>query len=199
MHFFFLIFFCVLLECYNLSPGIWNSHKDILLCGYLKISVSILGMSFSAIFAGITSGWNALSLWNDLSYCSLPLLASGHGGSLKAISWGNFKPYLLSCPFFWLHSLPLLDLVFYSSFFPQFVVFHSLSHVQLFGNPWPAVHQASQSFTIFKNLLKLMSIGSKVLSNHLILCHPLLFLPSLFPSIRIFPVELALHIRWPKY
>lgn len=60
--FFSSFFFCVLLECYNLSPGIWNSHKDILLCGYLKISVSILGMSFSAIFAGITSGWNALSL-----------------------------------------------------------------------------------------------------------------------------------------
>ena len=59
--------------------------------------------------------------------------------------------------------------------------------------------QASLSFTISWSLLKLMSIESVMPSNHLILCHPLLLLPSIFPSIRVFPNELALHIRWPKY
>ena len=60
-------------------------------------------------------------------------------------------------------------------------------------------HQVSQSFTISWSLLKLMSIESVMPSNHLILCHPLLLLPSIFPSIRVFSNELALYIRWPKY
>ena len=65
--------------------------------------------------------------------------------------------------------------------------------------PWTAAHQASLSFTISLNLLRLMSFESVMPSNHLILCCPLLFLPSIFPSIRVFSSELALHIRWPKY
>ena len=65
--------------------------------------------------------------------------------------------------------------------------------------PWAAVHQASLSFTISWSLLKLMFLESVMPSNHLILCHPLLLLPSIFPSIRVFSSELALHIRWPKY
>ena len=60
-------------------------------------------------------------------------------------------------------------------------------------------HQASLSFTISWSLLKLMSIESVMPSNHLILCHPFLLLPSIFPSIRVFSNELTLHIRWPKY
>ena len=64
---------------------------------------------------------------------------------------------------------------------------------------WTAVHQASLSFIISPSLLKFMSIESVVPSNHLILCHSLLLLSSVFPSIRIFPNESALHIRWPKY
>ena len=75
----------------------------------------------------------------------------------------------------------------------------SLSHVRLFATPWTAAHQASLSFTISQNLLKLMSIESVMPSNHLILCRPLLFPPSIFPSIRVFSNELVLHIRWPKY
>ena len=71
-----------------------------------------------------------------------------------------------------------------------------LSRVQLFATPWTAAHQASPSIT---NLLKLMSIESVMPSNHLILCCPLLLLPSIFPSIRIFSNESVLHIRWPKY
>ena len=73
-----------------------------------------------------------------------------------------------------------------------------LSHVQLFVTPWTAAHQASLSFTISRNLLKLMSIELMMPSNHLILCCQLFLLPSVFPSIRVFSNELALHIRWPK-
>ena len=65
--------------------------------------------------------------------------------------------------------------------------------------PWTAAPQASLSFTISRSWLKLMAIESVMPSNHLLLCHPLLPLPSIFPSIRVFSNELALHIRWPKY
>ena len=75
----------------------------------------------------------------------------------------------------------------------------SLSHVQFFATPWTAAHQASLSITNSQNLLKLMSIESVMPSNHLILCHPLLLLPSIFPSIRVFSNESVLRIRWPKY
>ena len=69
----------------------------------------------------------------------------------------------------------------------------SLSRVRLFVTPWTAAHQASLSFTNSWGLLKLLSIKSVMPSNHLILCHPLLLLPSIFPSIRVFSNELALH------
>ena len=65
--------------------------------------------------------------------------------------------------------------------------------------PWTAARQASLSFTISRSLLKLMPIESVMPTNHLILCHLLLLLPSVFPSIRVFSNESALHIRWPKY
>ena len=73
------------------------------------------------------------------------------------------------------------------------------SHVQLFATTWTTAHQASMSFTISLSFLKLMSIQSVMPSNHLILCHPLLLLPSIFPSIRVFSNESVLHIRWPEY
>ena len=66
-------------------------------------------------------------------------------------------------------------------------------------NPWTAECWASLCFTISQSLLKLMSIESVMPSNHLILCHPLLLLPSIFPNIRVFPNESALLLRWPKY
>ena len=75
----------------------------------------------------------------------------------------------------------------------------SLSHVQFFATPQTATCQASLSITTSCISLKLMSIESVMPSNHLILCHPLLLLLSIFPSIRTFSNELALHIRWPKY
>ena len=80
-----------------------------------------------------------------------------------------------------------------------FVVVQSLSHVQLFATPWTAARQASLAFTSSLSLLKLMSIESVTPSNHLILCRPLLLLPSIFPSIRVISNESALRIRWLKY
>ena len=75
----------------------------------------------------------------------------------------------------------------------------SLSHVQLFVTPWTAARQASLSTTNSRNLLKLLSIMVVMPSNHLILCHPLLLLPSIFPSTQVFSSESVLHIRWPNY
>ena len=80
-----------------------------------------------------------------------------------------------------------------------FVVLHWLSHVQLFVTPRTSAYQAPLSFTISQSSLKFMSIESVMPSNDLILCHPLLLLPSVFPSIRVFSSELALHTRWSKY
>ena len=74
-----------------------------------------------------------------------------------------------------------------------------LSHVWFFATPWTAARQSSLSITNFWSLLKLMSIESVMPSNHLILYCPLLLLPSIFPSIRVFSNESVLHIRWPKY
>ena len=79
------------------------------------------------------------------------------------------------------------------------VAVQTLRCVWLFSTPWTAIHQASLSFTISWNLLKLMSIESMIPSNHLILCLLLLLLPSVYPSIRVFSNELALCIRWPQY
>ena len=74
-----------------------------------------------------------------------------------------------------------------------------LSCVQLFATPWTAARQSSLSTTNSQTLLKFMSIELVMPSNHLILCHPLLLLHSIFPSIRVYPSESVLHIRWPKY
>ena len=78
-------------------------------------------------------------------------------------------------------------------------VFQSLNCVLLFATPWTAAHQASLSFTISQCLLKLISFDSVMPSNKLILCHPFLLLPSIFPNLRVFSNESALCIRWPKY
>ena len=76
------------------------------------------------------------------------------------------------------------------------VVVELLSYIWLFETPWTAACQASLSFTISRSLLQFMSIESVMLSNHLILCHPLLLLPSIFPSIRVLSSESDLQIRW---
>ena len=80
----------------------------------------------------------------------------------------------------------------------QFSSFQSLSHVWLFATPWTATRQTSPSITNSWSLLKLISIKLMMPSNHLILCHPLLLLPSIFHSIRVFSSESGLCIQWPK-
>ena len=79
------------------------------------------------------------------------------------------------------------------------LVVQSLGPVRLFATPWTAARQASLSFPVSRSLLKLMSIESVMSSNHLILDHPFLLLPSIFRSIRVFSNESALRMRWPKY
>ena len=81
----------------------------------------------------------------------------------------------------------------------QFSSVQLLSHIRLFATPWTAARQVSLSVTNPQSLPKLMSIESVMASNHLILCHPLLLLPSIFPRIRVFSNESVLCIRWPKY
>ena len=98
-----------------------------------------------------------------------------------------FKPYLRT----WSLTYTSLGLLWYSV--------QSLSCIRLFATPWTAARQASLSITNSWSPPKPMSIESVMPSNHLILCHPLLLLPSIFPSIRVFSNESALGIRWPKY
>ena len=81
----------------------------------------------------------------------------------------------------------------------QVLVVQSPSHVQIFATPWTAVRHTSLSLTISRSLPKFMSIELVMPFSHLILCCPLLLLPSIFPSIRVFSNELAVCIRWPKY
>ena len=82
---------------------------------------------------------------------------------------------------------------------PQFSSLQSLSHVRLFATPWIAARQASLSITNSRSSLKLMSIELMMPSSHRILCHPLLLLPPIPRSIRVFSNESTLHMRWPKY
>ena len=92
--------------------------------------------------------------------------------------------------------------IYHLSFYLSYIYLssvQSLSRVRFFVTPWTAARQASLSITNSQSLLKLRSIESVMPSNHLILCHPLLLLPSIFPSIRVFSNESALCIRWPKY
>ena len=103
-------------------------------------------------------------------------------------TWGSF--------FFFKQRDENLQLII---FLLSFCCFQSLNPVSLFVTPWTAACQASLSFTISQSFLKLLSIESVVLPNHLILCHSLLLLPSIFPRIRVFSSESVLHIRWPKY
>ena len=101
--------------------------------------------------------------------------------------------------FFWHFLQKSRDLLYLLLLSSHVVVVQLLSHVRLFATPWAAARQASLSFTMSQSLLKLTSIESVMPSNHLILCHPLFLLPSIFPSIRVFSSESVLCIRWPKY
>ena len=106
--------------------------------------------------------------------------------------------------FHWIQSFGLFQHVFLTpetlgKFPTQFSSVQSLSRVWLFATPWTTACQTSLSITNSQSLLKLISIESMMPSNHLLLCHSLLLLPSIFLSIRVSSNELALHIKWPKY
>ena len=124
-----------------------------------------------------------LSAWQELSHWETADLSQWETTILRTLNSSNVY---CSPPNFLPHPTPF------------FFGVQPLSLVQLFSIPWTAAHQASLSFTISRNLFKSRSIESMMLSNHLILCHPLLLL-SIFPSIRVFSNELTLHFRWPKY
>ena len=98
-----------------------------------------------------------------------------------------------------LHCLQLIDIPFSTGWRYLLNSVQSLTCVRLFVTPWTAACQGSLSITNSWNLLKPKSTESVMPSNHLILCHPLLLLPSIFPSIRVFSNESTFHIRWPKY
>ena len=113
----------------------------------------------------------------------------------------NYFCYIYFISFFFLGKVMVSDIkinLIYKML-QHFSSVQSLSHVRLFVTPRTAAYQASLSITNSRSLPKPMSIESMMPSNHLILCHPLLLLPSIFPSIRVFSSELALHIRWAKY
>ena len=93
----------------------------------------------------------------------------------------------------------VLFIYLFGRFSLTIVIVQSLSCIWFFVTQWTAAHQAFLSFTIFRSLLKLMSVESMMSSNHFILCYPLLLLPSILPSIRVFFNESALRIRWPVY
>ena len=120
------------------------------------------------------------------------------GGAAGSSWWLSVSHIILcfSCITFFLEHSLLSIFCFFPK--PTISTHFVVVHVQLFVTPWTAAHQASPSFTISWSLLKLMSIKSVMPSNHLTLCHPLLLLLSVFPSIRVFPNGLTLHIRWPK-
>ena len=97
----------------------------------------------------------------------------------------------------WRKNIILITSNFHSKVI-QFSSVQLLSHVRLFVTPWTTAYQASLSLTISRSLLKVMSIESVMPSNHLSLCHPLLLLTSIFPSIRVFSKKLAICIKWPS-
>ena len=145
----------------------------------------------------------------DLQRC-FALLVKSSKHLLDCFTLFSSSPLFLCCPEmnylifeFQVFGQPLLVIHFLTGCVLCFsccaVVVELLSCVQLFATPWTAAPQASLSFIISQSLLKLMSIESVMPSNHLILCCPLLILPSICPSIRVFSNVSALCIRWPKY
>jgi len=169
-------------------------------------------------------GWNGDSRFNILRYhkifFTVAVLFYIPNSNIQRFKFLHFITNICYFPFFWfflnllesswftvllvsdVHSKlnPLYMCPLFFRFFSHLVhSVQSFSHVWLFVTPWTTAHQASLPITNSRSLLKLMSIELVMPSNYLILCHPLLLLPSIFPSIRVFSNESALGIRWPKY
>ena len=141
-----------------------------------------------------------------LSHCRHIFYQLSHQGSPRRLEWVAYPVSSVSSqPALQADSLPLsyqgspVTTPLNYFFWHAVVVVQSLCHVRFFVTPWAAAYQASLFVTISQSLLKFMSIESVMLSNHLILCHLLLLLPSVFPSIRIFSSELALCFRCLNY
>ena len=133
-------------------------------------------------------GWlNSITDSMDMNLSKLREMVEDKGAWLAAVHGGAKSQT-------WLSDRTKITIIFY-----QFSSVQLLSHVWLFATPWTAACQVSLSITNSWNLFKLMSITSVIPSNNLILCHPLLLLLSLFPSIRVFLNESVLPIMWPKY
>ena len=166
------------------SLGISSFHEETSSLPILFFPSISLHCSFKKAFLLFFAVfWNSVFSWVYLSL-SLLLFHFSSSAFCKTSSDIHFA-FLHTLCLGWFRSSP--------------TVVQWLSHVRLFATPCTVVCQASLSFTIYQSLLKLMSIESMMPSNHLILCRPLLLLPSIFPSIRVFSNESALRIRWPKY
>ena len=170
------------------SDGIWAELFTILKDNAVKVLHSLCQQIWKTQqgpqdwkksgFIPIPKKGNVKQCWN---YCTIALISHALKVRFKILQ-AKFQQYGN-------RELPDMSV--------QFSSFQSLSHVQLFATPWTAAHQTSLSITNYWSLFKLMSIELVMPSNHLILCHPLLLPPSIFPSIRIFSNESVLCIRWP--
>jgi len=150
--------------------------------------------------------WNSLFYYNSIAVLSGNMLLNLHYKSSISIRKKRerikyFRPTIMKLLFsFWnFNHEGLLYSSKHKALTPKFSSVQSLSRVRFFVTPWTAACQASLSITNTWSLFKLMFIESVMPSNHLILCHPLLLLSSVFPSIRVFPNKSVLRIRWPKY
>ena len=164
---------------YRASPSlaVMNIISLILVLDHLVMCICTV---FSCVVRRGCLLWPALSLGKTpLAFALLHFVLPGQTWLLLQVFLGFLL--LQSSPLWW-----------------NFSSVQSHSHVWLFVTPWNAPCQASLSITNSWSLLKLMSIESVMPSNHFILCHPLLLLPSILPSIRVFSNESVVHIRWPK-
>ena len=159
------------------------------------------GHIFPWLDSSVTLWWSrGHRMWNKSPSCSHQLILW-----ISAMYWAIYR-YLLCCFYsacvLW-RTVPALREACHSTRVPMFIVqfssVQSLSHIRLFATPWTTACQTSLSITNSGSLPKLMSIESVMPSNHLILCLALPLLPSIFPNIRVFSNESALHIRWPEY
>ena len=158
-------------------------------CHFLHNELSIWGNALQSLHPYCSAWAGHIMESYPISFVAALLHCTLEASRIHVLSFFTQAPHTSSVT----HNT--LRVLIYSNFF----VVQSLSCVWLFATPRTAAHQASLSFTISQSLLKLMSIESVMPSNHLVLCHPLVLLPSIFPSIRVFSNELALRIRWPKY
>ena len=146
--------------------------------------------AWRAAIHGVAKSQTGLSDWTELNYFFLRKMGNAKWPNLWKLFWRLSAVLTVN--------LSLLLKVCEWSLFLFVVAVQSLSPIWLFVTPWIAACQAPLSSTISENLLKFMPIVSVMLSNHLILCHPLLLSPQSFPA-RVFSNESVFHIRWPKY